>query len=143
MTTGELRGELILGVDKILKAVLPQTHILEAAVRLLVRLDPVGGTEGHDHHKEAGISHDGTEHDSVCKQVNNISTHTSTRTYTKQTTQYNKHGLRHSLVARGYSPFSTPLSVVSCDCCLPKLRILDGSVLKCDRELKMLENFCV
>lgn len=81
MATGELRGELILGVHKILKAVLPQTHILEAAVRLLVRLDPVGGTERHDHHKEAGISHDGAEHDPVYKQVNNISTHTYMHIY--------------------------------------------------------------
>lgn len=74
VAAGEMRGRLVLGIDKILEAVLPETHIFKAAVRLLVRLDPVGGTEGHDHHKEAGISHDGTEHDSVCKQVNNIST---------------------------------------------------------------------
>lgn len=68
VATGEVLGELVLGIYEVLETVLPQTHVLEAAVRLLVRLDPVGRAKGHDHHKEAGISHDGTEHDSVYKQ---------------------------------------------------------------------------
>lgn len=68
VTTGKVLRVRVLGIYKVLKTVLPQTHVLEAAVRLLVRLNPVGRAEGHDQHKEAGVSHNRTEHDSVYKQ---------------------------------------------------------------------------
>lgn len=68
VATSKVLRVRVLRIYKVLKTVLPQTHVFEAAIRLLVRLNPIGRAEGHDHHKEAGVSHDRTEDDSVYKQ---------------------------------------------------------------------------
>lgn len=47
VATVELLRELIVRIAKVLEAILPQSHVLEFAKRLIVRFDPVRRTEGH------------------------------------------------------------------------------------------------
>lgn len=56
---------MVLGVHKVLEAVLPETHVFEAAAGLLVRLNPVRRTERHHQRKETSEGDEGSEDNSI------------------------------------------------------------------------------
>lgn len=52
VTAVELLVELIEGITELLEAILPQSHVLEVAERLLIRLYPIRTYEGHHQEEE-------------------------------------------------------------------------------------------
>lgn len=50
--------ELVVGVPEVLKAILPQAHVLKAAERLLVGRDPVRCAEGHQQEQGPDVGQD-------------------------------------------------------------------------------------
>ena len=67
VTSIEQFGQLIVGILEVAEAVLPQAHILETAVSLLIGMYPVGRTKGHHHHKEAHEAQNSSKDNSICK----------------------------------------------------------------------------
>lgn len=61
-------GELVVRVTEVLKAILPQAHVLETAEGLLVGRDPVRRTEGHQQEHEPDVREDGGENQSTWKE---------------------------------------------------------------------------
>lgn len=58
----ESGGELVVRVSKVFEAVLPETHVLEAAEGLLVRRYPIGSAKGHHEKQASDVGEDGAQH---------------------------------------------------------------------------------
>ena len=66
MTSVEQLRQLIVGILKIMKTILPQAHILKAGMHLLIRCNPIGRTEGHHHHEKAQEANHSAKHYAIC-----------------------------------------------------------------------------
>lgn len=68
MTPVEFAGKLVVRIVEVFEAVLPQAHILEAAERLFVRLDPVRRAERNQQNQAADVRGDSAENKITCKR---------------------------------------------------------------------------
>lgn len=69
VTAIECGGELIVGISEVLKAVLPQSHVLETTEGLFVRGDPIGRTKGHQKEEGADVGKDRTQYEGAWNET--------------------------------------------------------------------------
>lgn len=65
VTAVEQTRELIVRICEVFEAVLPQSHVLEAAERFFVALNPIWGAERHQQKDSADIRNQGTDDERV------------------------------------------------------------------------------
>lgn len=58
--------ELIIRICEVFEAIFPQPHVLEAAERFIVTLDPIRRAERHQQEDTADVGHESSHNKRIC-----------------------------------------------------------------------------